>query len=165
MYVCVCPCYREKDLELKVAATGANDPEKQVSWKLTTNPQEQCSLSFCVSSEFDLCLTNQPDRIRQFGLSRRKDHRVLEPSTGESETSSRSLPNNEKAGVRGRETPPPVQPHVAFQSPVLEYSSALEQGGLSPNSHPAVPSFPRAMDTPRYVSNLMCVYNQDFTLG
>ncbi|XP_027140182.1 centrosome and spindle pole associated protein 1 isoform X3 [Larimichthys crocea] len=110
---------REKDLELKVAATGANDPEKQ------------------------------PDRIRQFGLSRRKDHRVLEPSTGESETSSRSLPNNEKAGVRGRETPPPVQPHVAFQSPVLEYSSALEQGGLSPNSHPAVPSFPRAMDTPR----------------
>ncbi|TKS72763.1 Centrosome and spindle pole-associated protein 1 [Collichthys lucidus] len=110
---------REKDLELKVAATGANDPEKQ------------------------------PDRIRQFGLSRRKDHRVLEPSTGESETSSRSLPNNEKAGVRGRETPPPVQPHVAFQSPMLEYSSALEQGGLSPNSHPAAPSFPRGMDTPR----------------
>lgn len=34
-YVC-CGC-REKDLELKVAATGANDPEKQVSWHLTTN--------------------------------------------------------------------------------------------------------------------------------
>ncbi|XP_035525770.1 centrosome and spindle pole associated protein 1-like isoform X1 [Morone saxatilis] len=111
---------REKDLELKVAATGANDPEKQ------------------------------PDRIRQFGLCRRKDHRVLEPSaTGESETSSRSLPNNEKMGVRDREIPPPEQPHVAFQSPLLEYSSALGGGGLSPNSQPVAPSFPRAMDTPR----------------
>ncbi|KAM9356849.1 centrosome and spindle pole-associated protein 1-like [Symphorus nematophorus] len=112
---------REKDLELKVAATGANDPEKQ------------------------------PDRIRQFGLCRRKDHRVLEPAaTGESETSSRSLPNNnEKISVRDRETPPPEQPHVAFQSPLLEYSSALGGGGLSPNSQPAAPSFPRAMDTPR----------------
>lgn len=54
-------------------------------------------------------------------------------------------------GVRDREMPPPEQPHVAFQSPVLEYSSALgEGGGLSPNSQPAAPSFPRAMDAPRY---------------
>ncbi|XP_041800014.1 centrosome and spindle pole associated protein 1-like isoform X2 [Chelmon rostratus] len=111
---------REKDLELKVAATGANDPEKQ------------------------------PDRIRQFGLHRRKDHRLLEPSaTGASETSSRVLANNEKIGARERETPPPEQPHVAFQSPLLEYSSALGGGGLSPNSQPAAPSFPRAVDTPR----------------
>ncbi|XP_053179175.1 centrosome and spindle pole-associated protein 1-like isoform X2 [Scomber japonicus] len=113
---------REKDLELRVAATGANDPEKQ------------------------------PDRIRQFGLSRRKDPQVLEPSaTGESESSSRGLFNNEKTGVRDREMPPPDQPHVAFQSPVLEYNSALGLGGgaLSPNIQPAGPSFPRAMDTPR----------------
>ncbi|XP_044220221.1 centrosome and spindle pole-associated protein 1-like isoform X1 [Thunnus albacares] len=113
---------REKDLELKVAATGINDPEKQ------------------------------PDRIRQFGLSRRKDPQVLEPSaTGESESSSRGLSNNEKIGVRDREMPPPDQPHVAFQSPVLEYNSALGLGGgaLSPSSQPAAPSFPRAMDTPR----------------
>ncbi|XP_036933606.1 centrosome and spindle pole associated protein 1-like isoform X2 [Acanthopagrus latus] len=112
---------KEKDLELKVAATGANDPEKQ------------------------------PDRIRQFGLSRRKDYRVLEPpATVEGATSSRGLANNEKMGVRDREMPPPEQPHVAFQSPVLEYSSALgEGGGLSPNSQPAAPSFPRAMDAPR----------------
>ncbi|GAA6222637.1 centrosome and spindle pole associated protein 1-like [Lates japonicus] len=111
---------REKDLELKVAATGANDPEKQ------------------------------PDRIRQFGLSRRKDPQVSEPSaTGESESSSRGLPNDERIGVRKRETPPPEHPHVAFQSPLLEYSSALGLGGggLSPNSQPAAPSFPRA--TPR----------------
>ncbi|KAI3352031.1 hypothetical protein L3Q82_020843, partial [Scortum barcoo] len=113
---------REKDLELKVAATGANDPEKQ------------------------------PDRIRQFGLCRRDNHQFLEPSaTGESETSSRGLSNKEKTGGRGRETPPPEQPHVAFQSPVLEYSSALGLGGggLSPSNHPAAPSFPRALDTPR----------------
>ncbi|XP_068570311.1 centrosome and spindle pole-associated protein 1-like isoform X2 [Cebidichthys violaceus] len=110
---------REKDLELKVAATGANDPEKQ------------------------------PYRIRQFGRCRRETHQVLEPSaTGESETSSRGFPNHVKMGVRVRETPlpPPEQPHVAFQSPLLEYSSTLS---LSPNSQPAGPSFPRATDTPR----------------
>uniref|UniRef100_A0A3B5B6F5 Centrosome and spindle pole associated protein 1-like n=1 Tax=Stegastes partitus TaxID=144197 RepID=A0A3B5B6F5_9TELE len=108
---------REKDLELKVAATGANDPEKQ------------------------------PDRIRQFGLSRRKDSQVLEPSpTGESGSSSRALTHNEKTGVRERGLPPPEQPYVAFQSPVLEYSSAL---GLPPSSQPAAPSFPSAMDIPR----------------
>ncbi|XP_059202020.1 centrosome and spindle pole associated protein 1-like [Centropristis striata] len=113
---------REKDLGLKVAATGANDPEKQ------------------------------PERIRQFGLCRTGNPQVVEPSaTGESELSSRGLSNIVKMGVRDRETPPPEQPHVAFQSPVLEYSSALSQGGggLSPNSQPAAPSFPRAIDIPR----------------
>ncbi|XP_034399820.1 centrosome and spindle pole-associated protein 1-like isoform X2 [Cyclopterus lumpus] len=115
---------REKDLELKFATRGANDAEKP------------------------------PDRIRPFGLCRRGAHQVLEPSaTGDSETSSRGFPNNVKMGVRERETPlpPPEQPHVAFQSPLLDYSSALGigGGGLSPNSHPAAPSFPRATDTPR----------------
>ncbi|XP_035861778.1 centrosome and spindle pole associated protein 1-like isoform X2 [Sander lucioperca] len=113
---------REKDLGLKVAATGANDPEKQ------------------------------PDRIRQLGPHRRENHRVLEPSaTGGSETSSRGFHYNVKTGVRDGETSPPEQPHVAFQSPLLDYSSALSLGGggVSPNSQPAAPSFPRATDTPR----------------
>ncbi|KAK2849525.1 hypothetical protein Q5P01_009359 [Channa striata] len=113
---------REKDLELKVAATGANDPEKQ------------------------------PERIRQFGLSWRKDHQVLEPSTtGESESSLRDLSNNERTGVRDKEMLTPEQPHMAFQSPLLEYSSALGlgAGGLPLNSQPVLPSFPRAMDTSR----------------
>ncbi|XP_047190221.1 centrosome and spindle pole associated protein 1-like isoform X1 [Scophthalmus maximus] len=113
---------RERDLELKVAATGANDPEKQ------------------------------PDRIRQFGLSRRKDLQVSELSaTRQSDSSSRGLPSNVKIGGRERETPPPERPHMAFQSPLLEYSSALGLGGggLSPNSQPAAPSFPRAVDTHR----------------
>ncbi|XP_074530747.1 centrosome and spindle pole-associated protein 1-like [Halichoeres trimaculatus] len=114
---------REKDLELKVALTGANDPEKQ------------------------------PDRIRQFGVSRRKDLQVLEPlATGENKSpSSRGLSYHERTCSRDTETSPPEQPHVAFQSPLLEYSSALGLGGggLSPNSQPSAPSFPRAMDTPR----------------
>ncbi|KAM3612096.1 uncharacterized protein V6R79_002592 [Siganus canaliculatus] len=113
---------REKDLELKVAATGANDPEKP------------------------------PDRIRQFGLRRRKELQGLEPSaTGHSEASSRPAAVNEKIIIRDRDIPPPEQPHVAFQSPILEYSSALGGGGdgLSPISQPAPPSLPRATDTTR----------------
>ncbi|KAM8910272.1 centrosome and spindle pole-associated protein 1-like isoform 2-T7 [Spinachia spinachia] len=110
---------REKDLELKVAATGANDPEKR------------------------------PDRIRQFGLCRKETHQVMEPSgTGASETSSRDLPSHVRVGFRVRETPPPPPelPHVAFQSPLMEYSSALS---LSANSQPAALSLPRATETPR----------------
>ncbi|KAK5925511.1 hypothetical protein CgunFtcFv8_018029 [Champsocephalus gunnari] len=82
----------------------------------------------------------QPDRIRQLGLGRRG-------YPGESDGSLRALCNNVRVGVRERETPPPPElPHVAFQSPRLEYSSTLS---LSPNSQPAPPSFPRASDTPR----------------
>ncbi|KAK5865218.1 hypothetical protein PBY51_016400 [Eleginops maclovinus] len=101
---------REKDLGLKVAATGAYDPEKQ------------------------------PDRIRQFGLCRRG-------YPGESDGALRAPRNNVRTGVKERETPlPPELPHVAFQSPLLEYGSTLS---LSPNSQPAAPSFPRAVDTSR----------------
>ncbi|XP_078145290.1 centrosome and spindle pole-associated protein 1-like isoform X2 [Centroberyx gerrardi] len=112
---------REKDLELRVAATGATDPEKQ------------------------------PDRIRQFGLSRRKAPQIVEPPAPEGESSG-GRHSDENLGVGDGERPPPEQPHVAFQSPLLEYSSALGLGGgggLSPYSQPAAPAFPRAMDTPR----------------
>ncbi|XP_068451594.1 centrosome and spindle pole-associated protein 1-like isoform X2 [Clinocottus analis] len=117
---------REKDLEMKIAARGSNDPEKP------------------------------SDRIRPFGLYRREARRPLEPSaTGESEASSRGFfPSNVKMAARDRgETPlpPPELPHVAFQSPMLEYSAALGIGGLSPGGQPAAgpSSFPRATDTPR----------------
>ncbi|XP_032411401.1 centrosome and spindle pole-associated protein 1-like isoform X1 [Xiphophorus hellerii] len=93
---------REKDLELKVAATGANDPEKL------------------------------PDRIRQLGLSRREGPVMTEPSaTAESGSSSRTTASVEGAAVRGRDIP-----DAAFQSPLLEYSSALGlgEGHLSPSS-------------------------------
>ncbi|XP_039471139.1 centrosome and spindle pole-associated protein 1-like isoform X2 [Oreochromis aureus] len=111
---------REKDFELKVAATGINDPEKQ------------------------------PDRIRQFGLSRRKGGQVSDPVTTGDRSSSSALPDIEKIGAREKEMPPPEQAHVAFQSPLLEYSSALglAGGGLPPNSQPANPV--TSMDIPRY---------------
>lgn len=117
---------REKDLELRVAATGANDPEKP------------------------------PDRIRQFGLSRREGPVVPEPSaTAESGSSTRTAASNEGAALRGREKPPPALPHVAFQSPLLEYSSVLGlgEGHLSPNSQHGAPSITNATDAHRYSRN------------
>ncbi|XP_054648876.1 centrosome and spindle pole-associated protein 1-like isoform X2 [Dunckerocampus dactyliophorus] len=114
---------REKNMELEVAVTRANDPEKQCN------------------------------QIRQIGPNKgKKEHHLLEPSAlGDSESSSKSLPNNGKTGAEGRRTPPPHQPHLAFQSPVMECSSTMDlmEGGLYANSHPApLPS--RAMDTPRF---------------
>ncbi|XP_077387796.1 centrosome and spindle pole-associated protein 1-like isoform X2 [Festucalex cinctus] len=109
---------REKDLELKVAATGANDPEKQ------------------------------PNRIRQFGLSKRNNSRLLGQSMlgrNESSSSSSSLRHHDKTGVRGRSMPPPDQPHVAFQPQLLQCNG----DGLSYNRQPVGLSFPRAMDTCR----------------
>lgn len=114
-----CNKKREKYFELKVAATGINDPEKQ------------------------------PDRIRQFGLSRRKGAQVSDPVTTGDRSSSSALPDIEKIGARKREMLPPEQAHVAFPSPLLEYSSALGLGGggLPPNSQPANPV--TSMDIPR----------------
>ncbi|XP_026042074.1 centrosome and spindle pole associated protein 1-like isoform X3 [Astatotilapia calliptera] len=111
---------REKYFELKVAATGINDPEKQ------------------------------PDRIRQFGLSRRKGAQVSDPVTTGDRSSSSALPDIEKIGAREREMPPLGQAHVAFPSPLLEYSSALGLGGsgLPLNSKPANPV--TSMDIPRH---------------
>uniref|UniRef100_A0A3Q0SYL9 Centrosome and spindle pole associated protein 1a n=1 Tax=Amphilophus citrinellus TaxID=61819 RepID=A0A3Q0SYL9_AMPCI len=72
--------------------------------------------------------------------------------TGDRRSSS-ALPHIENIGAREREMPPPEQAHVAFQSPLLEYSSSLGLGGggLSPSSQPAIPSFPvTSMDILRY---------------
>ncbi|XP_072768358.1 centrosome and spindle pole-associated protein 1-like isoform X5 [Nerophis lumbriciformis] len=111
---------REKKLELRVAVTRANDPENQ-------------------------------HQVEQFGLNKRRDLNFLQPSAlGERESSSRSLSNKDKTGSGGRLTPPPDQPRLAFQSPVMEGSSTMDlvEGGLSSNSQPAT-FFQRAMDTPR----------------
>lgn len=115
---------REKDLELRVAATGVNDPEKK------------------------------PDRIRQFGLSRRRDFQVPEcsPTAESGWSSSQALPTAERTGGRDREMAPPEQPHLAFQSPLLDYSAALGLGGggrSSPTGQPPLPSFPTSLDLPR----------------
>ncbi|XP_068596210.1 centrosome and spindle pole-associated protein 1-like [Brachionichthys hirsutus] len=97
---------REEDLELKVAATGVIDPEKQ------------------------------RDRIRQFGLSRRRPLTTAEDG-----------PTSRGDGDRG--LPPLELPHMAFHSPLLQYSSILDGGALSPTSQPAAPPLPRSMDIPR----------------
>ncbi|KAM4621175.1 centrosome and spindle pole-associated protein 1-like isoform 2-T2 [Polymixia lowei] len=112
---------REKDLELKVAATGVMDPEKQ------------------------------PDRIKQFGLSRRRSPQGLHPPAPGEEELYDGRASEEKLHARGVDRRPPVPTRVAFHSPLLEYSSALGLGGagVSPYSQPAAPPFPRAMDTPR----------------
>ncbi|XP_056145754.1 centrosome and spindle pole associated protein 1-like isoform X2 [Lampris incognitus] len=111
---------REKDLELKVAATGATDPEKQ------------------------------PDRIKQFGLSRRASQSV-EPSVAGDGKLSGGLHSNERLCRGNGEREPPVQTRVAFPSPLLEYSSALGLGGggQSPYSHSTAMPLTRAMDTTR----------------
>ncbi|XP_055015187.1 centrosome and spindle pole-associated protein 1 [Boleophthalmus pectinirostris] len=102
---------RERELELKVAATGANDPEKL------------------------------PDRIRQFGLQRRREER----REAAVETDFPLVPVNMKT-VADKETPAPELPPVAFQSPILDYGSAL---GLYSVNQPNGPVYPRTMDTPR----------------
>uniref|UniRef100_W5MAP9 Centrosome and spindle pole associated protein 1 n=1 Tax=Lepisosteus oculatus TaxID=7918 RepID=W5MAP9_LEPOC len=97
---------REKELELRVAATGATDPEKQ------------------------------PDRIKQFGAvsrdydSKRRDvpYRPGQGLNGFSLDTSRR-PREEKAPPDPEERAPPERPRVAFQSPILDYSAAL--GALS----------------------------------
>uniref|UniRef100_A0A3B3VG99 Uncharacterized protein n=1 Tax=Poecilia latipinna TaxID=48699 RepID=A0A3B3VG99_9TELE len=97
----------------------------------------------------------QPDRIRQLGLSRREVPGVTEPSaTAESGSSSRTTASAEGAVVRGRDMPPPGLPHVAFQSPLLEYSSALGlgEGHLSPSSQHSSLST-NARETHRYNGN------------
>ncbi|XP_037116870.1 centrosome and spindle pole associated protein 1-like isoform X3 [Syngnathus acus] len=108
---------REKDLELNVAATGVNDPEKQ------------------------------PNRIRQFGLSKRKESQLSRHSMlGQSETSSSSsFPNHDKPSVNGRLMPPPDLPHGAFQSPLIE----CHGDGPTPDRLPVGRPFPRAMGASR----------------
>ncbi|XP_057705717.1 centrosome and spindle pole-associated protein 1-like isoform X2 [Corythoichthys intestinalis] len=117
---------REKELELTVAATGANDPEKQ------------------------------PNRIRQFGTSRRKTSRLsgrsmLGQSEESSSTSSSNLPNHGVTDVGGRRAPPPDQPYVAFwASPVYSCGTAdPNRGRLSPDRQPVMLPFPRPMETSR----------------
>ncbi|XP_072296150.1 centrosome and spindle pole-associated protein 1-like [Eucyclogobius newberryi] len=87
---------RERELELNVAATGANDPEKA------------------------------PDRIREFGLRRR-----------------RPADSANVAAAADKATPATELPRVAFQSPILDYSAALD---LGPGRHVSS----AATDTPSF---------------
>ncbi|XP_066534202.1 centrosome and spindle pole-associated protein 1 isoform X2 [Hoplias malabaricus] len=94
---------KEKELDLRVAATGAIDPEKQ------------------------------PDRIKQFAAvkrefeGRRKDIAYrpgleLDPLRADLNRRTQEEKPTQKTGERKE---PPDRPRVAFQSPILEYSAAL----------------------------------------
>ncbi|XP_036414474.1 centrosome and spindle pole-associated protein 1 isoform X2 [Colossoma macropomum] len=105
---------KEKELELRVAATGAIDPEKQY----VTD-----------------CLTGlpQPDRIKQFGAVRREYEGrrrdvPYRPGLGLDTLGADSdRKTQEEKSLQGLEEKkePPERPRVAFQSPILEYSAAL----------------------------------------
>uniref|UniRef100_A0A9J8BUZ3 Centrosome and spindle pole associated protein 1 n=1 Tax=Cyprinus carpio carpio TaxID=630221 RepID=A0A9J8BUZ3_CYPCA len=100
---------KEKELELRVAATGAVDPEKK------------------------------PDRIKQFGAvtreheGRRRDV-SYHPGLGLEEfraDSARRL-KEERRPQPPKETAPPERPRVAFQSPSLDHSTVLSQLANTP---------------------------------
>ncbi|XP_041697921.1 centrosome and spindle pole-associated protein 1 isoform X3 [Coregonus clupeaformis] len=111
---------REKDLELRVAVTGATDPEKQA------------------------------DRIKPFGAVNGGDHARKRKDSWYPPGQGVDIPGDElnrRPSEENRERLPPEQPRVAFQSPLLEYSHALglSSGGISPYSQ----AIHRSMDTPR----------------
>ncbi|KAM9436521.1 uncharacterized protein Hap1MRO34_000949 [Clarias gariepinus] len=90
---------KEKELELKVAATGAIDPEKK------------------------------PDRIKQFGSARREHEGrrrdvLFKPGMGLDTPRA-----NEDKKTEDVKREPPKRPSMAFQSPVLEYSATPGQLG------------------------------------
>lgn len=97
---------KEKELELRVAATGAIDPEKE-------------------SMTVYLPGLPQPDGIKQFGAvwrehgGRRRDV-PYKPGAGLD-----ILGADVYKRTQEMESVPPERPRVAFQSPILEYSAAL----------------------------------------
>ncbi|TSK98393.1 Centrosome and spindle pole-associated protein 1 [Bagarius yarrelli] len=86
---------KEKELELRVAATGAKDPEKE------------------------------PDRIKQFGaVWREHGGRRRDVPYKPGEELDTVVADVDKR-IKEVEKAPPERPRVAFQSPILKYSTAL----------------------------------------
>lgn len=91
--------------------------------------------------------TNQPDRIRQFGLHRRKDQPVVEvPDSGGDAASPRGQAKDEKTASRDVEGPSTA---VAFQSPLLDYYTSLGGAPLLASSQPPTAAFSGAVDPHR----------------
>ncbi|KAI4896162.1 hypothetical protein NFI96_032379 [Prochilodus magdalenae] len=128
---------KEKELELRVAATGAIDPEKQVQVENLQLYQMQYMTD---------CLTglSQPDRIKQFGAVRReyegrRRDMPYRPGLGLDMLGADSnRKTQEERLLQGPEErkEPPERPRVAFQSPILEYSAAL--GHLADAARPGL---------------------------
>ncbi|XP_061095943.1 centrosome and spindle pole-associated protein 1 isoform X2 [Conger conger] len=123
---------KEKELELRVAATGAVDPEKMVSSR-----RQAGFLGVRIEHNQE-----QPDRIKQFGAvsrdyeDKRRDvpyrpGRGLDALGSESERRQRQ----ERPPADPEDQGPPHQPRLAFQAPGLYSSGAgAGQGGAgAPN--------------------------------
>lgn len=93
-------------------------------------------------------VTNQPDRIRQFGLRRRKDPPAVEvPASRGGQRSPSSQGRDEKAaGGREVEIPPQQLPPVAFPSPLLDYYASVGGAALLAGSQPPTAAFSGAVE-------------------
>ncbi|KAL7840815.1 hypothetical protein AOLI_G00261380 [Acnodon oligacanthus] len=138
---------KEKELELRVAATGAIDPEKQY----VTD-----------------CLTGlpQPDMLKQFGAVRRdyegrRRDVPYRPGRGLDTLGADSDRKTQEKSLQGSEEKrePPERPRVAFQSPVLEYSAAL--GHLANAAGPGFEAEARAWQGVGGITP----FNEDFQKG
>ncbi|XP_064190197.1 centrosome and spindle pole-associated protein 1 [Anguilla rostrata] len=123
---------KEKELELRVAATGAIDPEKMVSSRRQDDFRG---------------VRIEPDRIKQFGAvtreyeGKRRDvpyrpGRGLDALGSESERRRRE----ERPPADAEDGGPPEKPRVAFQAPVPSYGSLAGSGAAPPN-----PDFHRSL--------------------
>ncbi|XP_047664600.1 centrosome and spindle pole-associated protein 1 isoform X2 [Tachysurus fulvidraco] len=97
---------KEKELELRVAATGAIDPEKE------------CMTVYLPGLP-------QPDRIKQFGAVRREHEGRRRDVPYKPGTGLDTLGADMNKRTQEVEREPPEKPRMAFQSPILEYSTAL----------------------------------------
>ncbi|KAG7317648.1 hypothetical protein KOW79_018683 [Hemibagrus wyckioides] len=92
---------KEKELELRVAATGAIDPEKE------------------------------PDRIKQFGAVRREHEGRRRDAPYKPGMGLDTLGADVDKRTQEVEREPPEKPRVAFQSPILEYGTAMGHMGTA----------------------------------
>ncbi|KAI5617158.1 centrosome and spindle pole-associated protein 1 isoform X1 [Silurus asotus] len=107
---------KEKDLELRVAATGAIDPEKEVF------------RHYGVCEDFVLPQGGEgnevanPDRIKQFGAVRREHEGRRRDLAYKAGTGLGNFGPNMDKRTHEVESAPPERPRVAFQSPTLAFS-------------------------------------------
>lgn len=104
---------------------------------------------------FFFSVTNQPDRIRQFGLHRRKGPVVELPDSGGGLATppGSQEANNDKAASSDSGIPPHELPRVAFHSPLLDYYSSLGGATLSPSSRPPAGGLSATIEPHRWTVN------------
>lgn len=108
-------------------------------------------------------MTTQPDRIRQFGLPRRRDPAaVAVPDSGGGQTRSPTSPVQfERSVVREVQIPPQQPAPAAFQSPLLDYYTSLGGATVVAGSQPPTAGFSGAAEPHRWTTEgFLYVYNK-----